>query len=112
MFIDENGKAKGMALAMCNGCQSGDCGGCGSLREWVTERIGFEGWCDPEIELPAGDTCVLVLVSGKPTENVTLVKTYEIASYDSSEGWILEMWPEWEGAEIHYWMPLPEPPEK
>ena len=112
MFIDENGKARGMALTICNECQSGDCGNCNSLREWVIEHIGFEGWRDPKIELPPNDKDVLVLVSGKPAEKITLVKACEIASYDSDEGWILEMWPEWENAEVHYWIPMPEPPEK
>ena len=45
-------------------------------------------------------------------ENITLVDAIEFAEFDMSEGWILEMWPEWENPKITYWMPSPEPPKE
>lgn len=66
-------------------------------------------WLDPEVELPIDpDEVVLVLVSGKPADNITLVCAPELALYDPDEGWILEMWPEWESPEVHRWMLIPE----
>lgn len=55
---------------------------------------------------------VLVLASGKPSENVTLVQAYKLAEFDANDGWILEMYPEWENPTVTHWMPLPEPPEE
>lgn len=52
---------------------------------------------------------VLTMVSGKPARNITLEKAYEIALYNPDDGWILEMYPEWEDAQPIAWMPLPEP---
>ena len=69
-------------------------------------------WISVKDRLPESDELVLVLVDGKPTRNITLVGAYELANYDKEEGWFLEMWPEWEGAKVTYWMPLPEPPKE
>ena len=112
MFIDENGGVKGLALSMCDRCQTGDCGNCKSLREWVLKRIGFEWWCDPEIELPKSEEFVIVIASGNPRANIVLEKAYELACYDEQDGWIFESYPEWEGATVHWWMPLPDAPEE
>lgn len=73
----------------------------GQLPRWipVTERL-------PEL-----DELVLVIASGKPKENITLDGTIELATL-YSYGWCLETWPEWTGANVTYWMPLPEPPEE
>lgn len=69
------------------------------------------GWVSAKDCLPeAGDT-VLVIVSGKPKENITLEGAYELAEYDPEEGWILEMWPKWRGAKVTCWAPIPEPSE-
>ena len=72
----------------------------GQLPRWipVTERL-------PEL-----DELVLVIASGKPKENITLDGAIELATL-YSDGWCLETWPEWTGANVTYWMPLPEPPE-
>ena len=63
-------------------------------------------------ELPEDGELVVVLASGKPCENITLVDAYEMAEYsrDDNCSWILEMWPMWEDAKVTHWMPLPEPP--
>ena len=69
-------------------------------------------WISVKDRLPDYMGEVLVIVSGKPHENITLDGAYEIAEYDPVEGWILEMWPEWCSGVVTHWMPLPEPPEK
>lgn len=55
------------------------------------------------------EALVLIQVSGKPTNNITLEDALMMASYNVDDGWILEMYPEWEGAHPVAWMPLPEP---
>lgn len=50
-------------------------------------------WISVKDRLPEDMGEVLVIVSGKPHENITLDGAYEIAEYDPVEGWILEMWP-------------------
>lgn len=54
---------------------------------------------------------VLVIARGKPKENIQLLDAYELAEYVPGEGWIFEAYPEWEGGEVRWWMPLPEEPE-
>lgn len=61
--------------------------------------------------LPESDLEVLVIVSGK-VENITLVDSVEIGNFDRDEGWILEMWPEWEDPNVTHWQPLPELPKE
>ena len=68
-------------------------------------------WISVEDRVPEVDVSVMVIVSGKPTSNITLKNAYELAEYDP-EGWILEMWPEWVDAKVSYWMSLPEPPKE
>ena len=69
-------------------------------------------WISVKDRLPDYMGEVLVIVSGKPHENITLDGAYEIAEYDPVEGWILEMWPEWCSGVVTHWMPFPEPPEE
>ena len=69
-------------------------------------------WISVKDRLPDYMGEVLVIVSGKPHENITLDGAYEIAEYDPVEGWILDMWPEWCSGVVTHWMPLPEPPEE
>ena len=69
-------------------------------------------WISVKDRLPDYMGEVLVIVSGKPHENITLDGAYEIAEYDPVEGWILEMWPEWGSGVVTHWMHLPEPPEE
>lgn len=67
-------------------------------------------WIPVEERLPELDELVLVIASGKPKENITLDNAVELATL-YSDGWCLEMWPEWTGATVTHWMPLPEPLE-
>lgn len=68
-------------------------------------------WISVDDRLPDQSGEVLVIVSGNPQKNITLDCAYELAEYDPYDGWIMEMWPEWEDAVVTHWMPLPEPPK-
>lgn len=63
-------------------------------------------WIPVEERLPESDGDVLLIVNGK-VDNVTLIDAYELGSFSKSEGWILEMWPEWQDPKVTHWMPLP-----
>lgn len=63
-------------------------------------------WIPVEERLPESDGDVLLIVNGK-VDNVTLIDAYELGSFSKSEGWILEMWPEWENPKVTHWVPLP-----
>lgn len=67
-------------------------------------------WIPAAKELPRnGDECVLVQVSGRPQGNISLNNAFQLAYYDSTAGWVIEEYPEWEDADVIAWMPLPEP---
>lgn len=76
-------------------------------------HIDREEWVSVEERLPEdekdGET-VLVIVFGKPHENITLHGAIMTAGYFRDEGWVLNEYPEWEGPEVTHWMPLPSPP--
>lgn len=74
-------------------------------------RAQVPRWIPVEERLPDYDDLVLVIASGKPKENITLDEAFELATL-YSDGWCLETWPEWTGANVTYWMPLPEPPKE
>ena len=71
----------------------------------------MSGWISVKDRLPDNDDFVLVIVSGK-AGNITLDNAIELAQFSMDEGWILEMWPEWEDPKVTHWMPLPEPPKE
>ena len=83
-----------------------------ALRQRDVTDTNVGKWISVKDRLPDYMGEVLVIVSGKPHENITLDGAYEIAEYDPVEGWILEMWPEWCSGVVTHWMPLPEPPEE
>ena len=68
-------------------------------------------WISVKDRLPNDDDSALVIVSGK-VGNITLDNAIELAQFSMDEGWILEMWPEWEDPKVRYWMPLPKPPKE
>lgn len=68
-------------------------------------------WIPVKERLPEPGKMVLLIVSGK-VKNITLIDAYELGEFDTDEGWILEMWPEWKDPKVTYWMPLPELPEE
>ena len=67
-------------------------------------------WIPCSERLPGLPIDVLAVVSGT-VGNIRLVNSLEIGSFHVDEGWILEMWPEWENPTVTHWMPLPEPPK-
>ncbi len=69
-------------------------------------------WISVNDRLPETEEIVLVTVSGCPHKNITLVCACELAEFNVHEGWILEMYPEWENPIVTHWMPLPEPPKE
>ncbi len=71
----------------------------------------MEKWIRTGERMPELDTPVLVLASGNPHKYVTLRDSYQIAEY-TPDGWIVDEFPEWEGAQVSFWMPLPEAPEE
>lgn len=85
--------------------------GCHLIREAVDKLCGTE-WIDAKVELPPDDVAVLVIVSGKPCENITLVNTPCIGECSKSEWWMIDEFPAWENPQVSYWMPLPETPEE
>lgn len=80
-------------------------------RENAELRARVPQWISVKDRLPKDGEPVIVIVSGK-VGNITLVDAIELADFSLDEGWILEMWPEWEDPKVIYWMPLPEPPEE
>lgn len=74
--------------------------------------VRYGRWIPEAEQVPMPEEMVLVIVSGKPHQNITLDDAYELASFSMDEGWILEQWPEWEGPEVKYWTPLPDPPKE
>lgn len=78
-----------------------------ALREQEERR-----WIPVMERLPETEEFVLVIVNGKPHRNITLENACELANYIPGEGWVLEMWPEWESPDVTHWMPLPEPPKE
>ena len=73
--------------------------------------VTVQEWISVRDKLPDQSGEVLVIVSGNPQKNITLNCAYELAEYDPYDGWIMEMWPEWEDAVVTHWMPLPEMPK-
>ena len=67
-------------------------------------------WIPVTERLPDNDDFVLVVACGQ-AGNIRLDNAFQLGQFSMSEGWILEMWPEWEDPKVTNWMPLPEPPE-
>ena len=69
-------------------------------------------WVRPESAMPPEDELVLAIVSGRPCRNIRLVYAVELATWTLEDGWILEEYPAYEDAEVHFWAPIPELPEE
>lgn len=76
----------------------------------IDHGVTVQEWIPVAERLPWNDDFSLVIVSGK-AGNITLDNAIELAQFSMDEGWILEMWPEWEDPKVTYWMPLPKPPK-
>lgn len=78
------------------------------LLKKLDEERSRHRWISVEEQLPYPEEMVLVQISGKPVENITLHDALKLAEYNRDEGWILEAYPEWEEAAPVAWMSLPE----
>lgn len=67
-------------------------------------------WVSVEDEMPPEHELVLCIVNGKPRSNVILEDAYQLGSWNKADGWIIDEWPDWEGANVSYWTLLPAPP--
>ena len=69
-------------------------------------------WVSVEKALPPEHETVLCIVSGKPKSNITLEDAYQLGSWNKADGWIIVEWLDWEGANVTWWMKLPESPDR
>lgn len=82
------------------------------IEELERQASRAPAWISVEDALPIDDkNQVLVIVNGKPRENITLHAAQELAAYYPEEGWVIEEYPEWENPGVTHWTKLPEPPE-
>lgn len=73
--------------------------------------VESSGWIRVEDRLPEdAEEIVLVFVSGQPNKWERLEETYELATYNSEDGWFLDAYPDWETPGVTHWMPLPDGP--
>ncbi len=80
----------------------------GLLKKLHEERRKHR-WIPVEQRLPdTEDNLVLIQVSRRPEGSIELDNALCLAFYNQEEGWILELFPEWEGAQPVAWMPLPD----
>lgn len=91
----------------------------GSFAEWLAEYLVERlptltppnEWVSVEYAMPPEHEPVLCIVSGKPNPNITLENAYQLSSWNKADGWIIDEWLDWEGANVTWWMKLPEPPD-
>ena len=69
-------------------------------------------WVSVENALPPEHEPVLCIVSGKPNPYITLEDAYQFGSCNKADGWIIDEWLDWEGANVTWWMKLPVPPDR
>ena len=69
-------------------------------------------WVRVENAFPPEHETVLCIVSGKPKPNIMLEDAYQLGSWNKADGWIIDEWLDWEGANVTWWMKLPEPPDR
>lgn len=74
------------------------------------DAVGKMNWISTDHKIPETDGLVLAIVSGK-FKNITFVNAIKLAEYTDS-GWIIDSTPEWDNANVSYWMPLPELPDE
>ena len=79
--------------------------------ESCLRAVESSGWIRVEDRLPEDpEEIVLVFVSGRPNHFIRLEQTYELATYNREDGWILDAYPDWETPGVTHWMPLPVAP--
>lgn len=99
-----------------NVCVMGPCPNQVSVWNLLTEMVlcpeTLPKWVRPGAAMPPEGELVLVIVSGQPCRSIRLVYAVELAIWTLEDGWILKEYPTYEGAEIHFWAPIPELPEE
>ena len=103
--------------ALCNQdysdepCEPSDCVFIRAINEMPTLAPPNE-WVSVEDAMPPEHEPVLCIVSGKPNPNITLEDAYQLGSWNKADGWIIDEWLDWEGANVTWWTKLPEPPDR
>ena len=64
-------------------------------------------WVSVENSMPPEHEPVLCIVSGKPKPNIMLEDASQLGSWNKADGWIIDEWLDWEGANVTWWMELP-----
>ncbi len=100
---------------VCTGCgHEHNCGthGCAVMRAAADrlEELTASQWTNVKDGLPDEGIFVLTIVNGNPQKNITLLDSYQIATYYSDGCWVVEEYPDWETPDVSYWMPLPSQP--
>lgn len=114
LIIDPKSSSEALEKIECYGGFSGKLAKVFAVREACAMAVAAlreqekRRWIPVTERLPDDGDSVIVVVSGK-IENTILHDAIEFAEFSIDEGWILEMWPEWEDPNVTYWMPLPEP---
>lgn len=80
------------------------------IEELNASPLSASPWISVKDRLPELEGVHLVIVDGKPKENIELIGSVEFAEYWKGEGWFVDAYPEWENPNITYWMSIPEMP--
>lgn len=103
---------------MCTTATTKELNSCAECENYQAKKLALEAlqekresrWIPVSERLPIdSDEIVLIQVSGIPTPNITFQDAFTLATYTPEDGWIIEQYPEWEGAQPVAWQPLPEP---
>lgn len=68
-------------------------------------------WHKPKEQMPPSGEDVLMIVTGRPEHNVTILHGVETGCFIRKEGWVVNDNPFWEDPVVEYWMPLPALPD-
>lgn len=79
------------------------------IMDTYDRMVEKQRWIPVTERLPETEGFVLVIVNGHPRKNIELDNALQLAEYNPEDGWILEMYPEWEDADVVAWILLPEP---
>ena len=107
-YISRSALKKKLTMLALNGSDRQQRAYAGCVNE-VETAPDAQMWIDAKRALPETDGNVLVIVSGK-YESLTFVDAVQLGAYDKDEGWIIEGYEAWTGADVSWWMPIPERP--
>lgn len=72
----------------------------------AVRRLCDAEWIDPEIEIPASEEFVWVLIDGATMSGIQLEHTPAVGSYDPEDGWMLVDYPDIDWFSVLAWMPI------